>query len=1531
MSANPRPHPPASAAPPGALRERLLRVIAQHQRGEFQAAIDGYLAVLDEEPRQFDALRLLGAAQRAIAQHAQAVASFDRALAVRGDFAEVWSLRGESLGELGRHDEAVASFDSALASRPAFAEAWFLRADMLGKMGRNGQARESLERAIALRPDYAAAWAALGLQLHALERHAEAIGAFDRSLALAPNAAAWNNRGLSFDALGQPAKALESYDRALAANDAIAEVWCNRAKALSDLGRMDEALASLDRASELMPDLAAAVSGRATPLRLLGRLEEALAACDRALAMEADAAHCWAQRAATLAELGRFDAADASYGRALELEPGDSLVAFNRGLLYLGLGRYAQGWEGYEKRPGIHRVVERLGVPVWDGASSLQGKVLLIQCEQGLGDTLQFCRYVPLLVERGARVILRVPSTLQRLASSVREGVRVLTDGDVLPSFDLQCPLVSLPHRFGTTLETIPAEVPYLAPPAQALARWRAMLGIDATGATASRPGGVRLRIGLVCSGSIAGGPLRFRALPLALFLPVMLSLKGWDIEWHLLQTELRDDDVPALAQSGLRDHRAELHDFSETAALAACMDLIVSVDTAVAHLAGALALPVFILLRSSPDWRWLVDRSDSPWYPTARLFRQQTLGDWSGVLDQLRQALEAFVSRALGSPAEARAGGAAIVDPSLEPPTEAASSHASVGSAPRPAALDPERVPSLPSPYRSDWRDDELLGQLQKAARGAQGDPAAQFNLGLRYLALGRLDPGWEYYEWRVRVPRLFTPMPEGGAYWDGGQELDGKTLLLCHEQGLGDVIQFGRFVPYLARLGARVLLGVPPPLARLMGSLEGVDRVLSGAEPVPPFDLKCLLMSVAQRLGITLETVPARIPYLRAPAESIDAWRERLGSGSGARRPLRIGIACSGSPTHAGDALRSIGLARFAAVFDALRDQTDAGAFELHLLQNTLRAQDEAALAEMRIIDHREQLVDLAETAALVGAMDVVVTVDTSVAHLAGALGAPLFVLLPADPDWRWMLEREDSPWYPSARLLRCRSPGQWDTPLSSLQHALTGMLRAGVEAAVPCGGGVPSARVADEYPLLPVFRSNVFPPDLGSMLAAASARHKRGDRAAAIDAYREILAYDPRLFDAHRLLGAALYQEDRAAEAVPALEAALDLRTDSDEVWVLHGTCLAQLGQERAALSSIERASALRPDKPDVWTNLGLRQQALGRFREALTSYDRAIALAPERPAYRFNRGLLRLSMGDFTGGWSDWEARLAMPELAPELIEGRPQWDGQASLKGKTLLLVCEQGQGDTIQFSRFAPLLAARGATVILGVPPSLRRLMLTLGGGVTVVSDNDPLPPIDYQFPLLSLAGRAGITSETVPWSGPYLKASEERRAHWASALADTSRRRDETRPRRYGLAFSGNAEHRNDRARSIALERLAPLIQASPPGCEWHLLQNDLRARDQAQLRDLGIVDHRAALVDFAETAALASCMDAVVSVDTSVAHLAGALGLPLFLLLPFNPDWRWMLERTDTPWYPRARLLRQTAPDDWSHPLQLLQELLS
>jgi tetratricopeptide (TPR) repeat protein len=614
------------------IRADLERAIAALHGGDLAEVEHLCRGIVAAAPDTGAAFHLLGlvAAERGRFEDADGLLA--KALAAEPKLAEAYSHRARVLHALGRIDEALALCDSALALHADDSEALNVKGGLNLAAGRFAAALESFDAALKSEPERPDVMGNRAIALLRLGRLKESFDGFERVIAIAPDYPdAWINRGNVLLEAGRVNDALASYDKAVALAGEGPEVLNYRANALKALGRFEEALAGYNRALELRPDWPEALNNASAVLCDLDRLDEALAACDRALALKPKYAEALNNRGNVLLEANRVEEALENFVAARTLRPDYAVAHVNEGLARLLLGDMPEGWAGFEWRRKIIKPLHDFSAPAWrnelNGNTPLTGKTVLFHGEQCFGDTIQFCRYAPIVAARRAQVILAVQPALVPLLKSLDRITAVVSRDEPLPKFDLHVPLLSLPRLFGTTLTTLPAAVPYLKAPDERVAKWHECLAV--------LPGP---RIGLAWSGSRGHANDRRRSIPLDKLMPLLSS----GISFVSLQKDTTEEERALLATRGIVDLGEEIADFADTAAIVSDLDQVISVDTSVAHLAGALGKPVWILLPFAPDWRWLKDRETSPWYLTARLFRQPTPGDWTSVIARVAGELTA-------------------------------------------------------------------------------------------------------------------------------------------------------------------------------------------------------------------------------------------------------------------------------------------------------------------------------------------------------------------------------------------------------------------------------------------------------------------------------------------------------------------------------------------------------------------------------------------------------------------------------------------------------------------------------------------------------------------------------------------------------------------------------------------------------------------------------------------------------------------------------------------------------------------------
>ncbi len=504
----------------------------------------------------------------------------------RKQFIDVMT-RSVTLRSQGRHEEALECLDQALKTDGCFSPLLIEKAIVLGGAG----------------------------------RYEESIEIFDRVLRDFPNNA--GVRRLRSDVIHE---ALAGYDRTLTAEPGNVEVLIKRGDVLQGSHRYEDAVRSYDLVLKIDPVNTGALNRRGNALLELNRHEDALESYERALETAPHSACLLFNRGRVFQLLGRFEDALEAFAGALACQPDLAEAAVEQSHCWLAMGDFKRGWPLYESRWRTNQLEGNRPAspqPLWLGGSEhIRGKRILLWAEQGLGDSIQFLRYVPLAAKIAGAVILRVPSALRRLSATLKSPISVVTLEEALPDHDFHCPLMSLPLALGTTSETIPADIPYLNALEGEVKKWRNAFG------PCSKPG-----VGIVWAGRRLEPRNRSRDMKLEFLRP----LAGLDINLVSLQKEIPEEDGEALElMPRISTPGDALMDFADTAALIETLSLVISVDTAVAHLAGALGKPVWLLLRHSGEWRWLVERSDSPWYPTMRIFRQKSRGDWIGVVREV-------------------------------------------------------------------------------------------------------------------------------------------------------------------------------------------------------------------------------------------------------------------------------------------------------------------------------------------------------------------------------------------------------------------------------------------------------------------------------------------------------------------------------------------------------------------------------------------------------------------------------------------------------------------------------------------------------------------------------------------------------------------------------------------------------------------------------------------------------------------------------------------------------------------------------
>lgn len=869
--------------------------------------------------------------------------------------------------------------------------------------------------------------------------------------------------------------------------------------------------------------------------------------------------------------------------------------------------------------------------------------------------------------------------------------------------------------------------------------------------------------------------------------------------------------------------------------------------------------------------------------------------------------------------------------------------------------------------------------------------NPKLHFGLALALLGQGRLSEGWREWDFRIKCDHFETGLFRSlsGQEWQG-EVLMGKRILVVTEQGFGDTFMFARYLPWLRRQGATVILLCQPALIEVMRGGTDIDLLIAkpdSDEPDIDYDYYVWMMSLPVRHATTFASLPQTVPYLRANPARVAQWKQFLSAYSG----VKVGLVWAGNPQNRLDLHRTIPFSKLAPLLSV----PNTTFFNLQF-GNT--SQD-----SMAPVSHDGHLVELStmldldarfvDTAAVMNLLDLVITVDTSTCHLAGALGRPVWTLLAKVCDWRWTDAGDTTPWYPTMRLFRQAQSSDWNEVVERVVNALNEFVKQRLMA-IGFNHSASSPQKTIETESQPLSTDPVALCRKGSRL------HRDGKLDQAIDHYRAAVDTDPNHWEARHLLGLAFFQKGNTRKALKHIMKALEQypeyadahsnlamifeSTKNDALAIAHyqraleinpkhleahinlgglkyrqgeihtalhylngalrlnhrssrahnniGVIQLDLGHVHRAIGHFERALATDARFSDAHSNLGNAHKQLGRLDHALDSYQRAIEFDPSQTAAHWNRSLIWLAQGRFDIGWDEYEWGRKCGERQT-LQLAQPEWDG-TTLTGKCVLLYSEQGVGDELFFSRFITPLLQQAKQVSFYCDPRLVPLLSRAFPSLECIAkksgsiDHTIIPSVDYACPIGSLPRYVCRSASLIDsFPAAFLTPDVSQVEQWRHRYQALGA------TLKVGIAWRGGKSDDQKRLRSIPLEQWHDLLKQ--PGVDFVSLQHgDCQSEIADVVSQTGIRLHTwpdtDALRDLEGFAAQIAALDLVIAVDNSTVHLACALGKETWILLPIAADFRWQTQGDTTPWYPTARLIRQKTLQHWKTELNEIAAML-
>ncbi|AFY36603.1 glycosyl transferase family 9 [[Leptolyngbya] sp. PCC 7376] len=1709
---------------------------------------------------------------------------------------QISALCNQGIAQYNQHDfkRATQTFEQLVRSQPNNSEFHFLYGASLGQDSQPALAIKALKTAIELNSKEAKYYSFLGNNWQALGDMPQAIEAFQRAIQLDENYVdAHFNIGNAYLLNNQYQLAVEAYNIALKLEPRNANFHNNLGHALLGLDQYEQAIATFKKVLAIDPNRLDAKIHVGMVLHEKGDYKDAIQHYKKILETHPRHPGLLNNYANVLKEYGEFDSAIQCYRQAIQTEKNNPEYHLNLALLLLLNGEFAEGWQEHEWRFLKQPTCIPLGLNqnVWQGENLSAQEPLLLWSEQGFGDAIQFVRYALLVKSKGIKVTVATRPLLVKLfRDSLPEDIEVIDQNSAtLSQFQHHTSLMSLPRLFQTDSASTPNNIPYISAPPETTQKLQ--LGNTK-----------KIKIGLVwSSGNLVTRWYASKSINIDEFIEAQGDVIASEkVAFYSLQV---GDDAKQIRDwsdgENIIDLSEKIGDFSDTAAIISQLDLVISVDTAVAHLAGAMGKLTWILLPKVSDWRWLLERTDSPWYPTVQLFRQPDFDDWQSVFEDISAQLQKLVSGEVNLPeiiaqtldnqaienlplkvikdilnsaqshiekgdvhqSQGNLIGAiweyrqalkqephnidllnklgtvlqnnqqfseavAVFEEALELRPDATALYFNLGNTylldsnyqeaiatyetgleinPKDRGIlnnlghsylginaytearsafraildfapeDAEAWNHLGNAYQAEQNFDEAIAHFRKAiqlspdtidfkynlANALQQDKeiteaiqyyrevlekdpenqSAHFNLSWVLLLSEQYAEGWEAYEWRFD-PNYSSCKLLGSPMWTGA--VDKNThLLLWSEQGFGDTIQFARYISICKDLEIKVTVSTRSPLVKLFqecldSSISVIDQL--EIKDIQQYTAHASLMSLARIFKTTSASIPDQNPYLKAP--QFIAPQLTLPKTKNKKIGIVWGSSVSNTSMYKN---KSIELDVFLRTQQDLLEEEQITFWSLQVGEDS--AYIEPWLGNKGIFDVSPILTDFYDTACIIEQLDLIITIDTAVAHLAGALGKPVWLMLPYLPDWRWMLERKDSPWYPTMQLFRQPEHGDWQTVFDAIYEQLCGelllesfansvfenqhldllILAANQEAsffqnlggaflevnridgaiiylqkALECqpknqesliklGEAFASReeyseslkyfnQVVELYPevmhgyllsgdalkqsgdiqaAIKVYQEglNLFPHNTQLCLLLAELinevndielaqeifkqlvkieisdlnlynnfgnffqAHEKYDEA--IIAFRQALKFAPKQLDLTYNLANTLLQADYLEEAVDTYLEIVQLAPGNIDFQYNYGCALQKQSRYLDAIDVFNRIIKQNSHHTSALNNLGFSLEMENRYLEAIEAYRQVLALEPNNVETHCNLGMALLQTLNFKEGWEEYEWRLK----GWQMPSSHPMWQGETLAKSE-ILLWTEQGFGDSIQFIRFITALEESVERIVIAAAKPLVKLFakcLKTEKEIDVVPINQGgLGEYRQHIAITSLPHIFNANNETLPIES-YLQINEDIPQHLELP---------NNKGLKVGIVWASGAVNRTyaNRATTAKLffDVFNPLLNSQEISF-WSLQVGQDSQKIKPFLNYENVFDLSPKITDFYDTACLMKQLDLVITVDTAVAHLAGAMGKPLWILLPMKADWRWQLERLDSPWYPTAKLFRQGHHGDWPNLLhEVYQELL-